>query len=189
MNISREGDSTASLGSLGQAPSPSEGRSSSSCSAGTSPASVCAHCPLSCHWASLERAWPHKWEDAQHRAGCRDVGSSPARSPAASAAAGWQKHGSATARGACPGSAPTRLHSLPRPSSQPLLLPPSLVPARDPREARSCLLGSHHPRCPDRKREPGGHRQTDGPPPPHLPARRDHPGRRTVAVQADSWHG
>ena len=33
------------------APSPSEGRSSSSCWAGTSCASVCAHCPLSCRWA------------------------------------------------------------------------------------------------------------------------------------------
>ena len=42
-----------------RAPSPSEGRSSSSCSAGTSCASVCAHCPLSCHWAPLKRAWPH----------------------------------------------------------------------------------------------------------------------------------
>ena len=41
------------------APSPSEGRSSSSCSDGTSCASVCAHCPLSCHWAPLERVWPH----------------------------------------------------------------------------------------------------------------------------------
>ena len=40
------------------APSPSEGRSSSSCSDGTSPVSVCAHCPLSCHWAPLERVWP-----------------------------------------------------------------------------------------------------------------------------------
>ena len=42
------------------APSPSEGRSSSSCSDGTSCASVCAHCPLSCRWALLKRAWPHK---------------------------------------------------------------------------------------------------------------------------------
>jgi len=41
------------------APSPSEGRSSSSCSAGTSCASVCACCPLSCHWAPLKRVWPH----------------------------------------------------------------------------------------------------------------------------------
>ena len=40
------------------APSPSE-RSSSSCSDGTSCASVCAHYPLSCHWAPLKRAWPH----------------------------------------------------------------------------------------------------------------------------------
>ena len=38
-----------------RAPSPSEGRSSSSCSAGASSASVCARCPLSCHWAPLER--------------------------------------------------------------------------------------------------------------------------------------
>ena len=42
-----------------RAPSPSEGRSSSSCSAGTSSASVCAHCPLSCCWAPLKRVWPH----------------------------------------------------------------------------------------------------------------------------------
>jgi len=41
------------------APSPSEGRSSSSCSAGTSYASVCARCPLSHHWAPLKRVWPH----------------------------------------------------------------------------------------------------------------------------------
>jgi len=38
-----------------RAPSPSEGRSSSLCSAGTSSASVCAHCPLSCRWAPLKR--------------------------------------------------------------------------------------------------------------------------------------
>ena len=42
-----------------RAPSPSEGRSSSSCSDGTSSASVCAHCPLSCRWAPLEIVWPH----------------------------------------------------------------------------------------------------------------------------------
>ena len=42
-----------------RAPSPSEGRSSSSCSDGTSCASVCADCPLSCHWAPLKRDWPH----------------------------------------------------------------------------------------------------------------------------------
>ena len=41
------------------APSPSEGRSSSSCSDGTSSASVCACCPLSCRWAPLQRVWPH----------------------------------------------------------------------------------------------------------------------------------
>ena len=41
-----------------RAPSPSEGRSSSSCSDGASSASVCARCPLSCHWAPLERVWP-----------------------------------------------------------------------------------------------------------------------------------
>ena len=41
------------------APSPSEGRSSSSCSDGASSASVCAHCPLSCRWAPLKRVWPH----------------------------------------------------------------------------------------------------------------------------------
>ena len=57
-NISREGDSTTSLGSS-RAPSPSEGRSSASCSAGTSSALVCARCPLSCCWAPLKRAWPH----------------------------------------------------------------------------------------------------------------------------------
>jgi len=34
-----------------RAPAPSEGRSSSSCSAGASSASVCARCPLSCRWA------------------------------------------------------------------------------------------------------------------------------------------
>ena len=38
---------------------PQRGRSSSSCSDRTSCASVCAHCPLSCHWAPLKRAWPH----------------------------------------------------------------------------------------------------------------------------------
>jgi len=59
LNISREGDSTASLGSLARALSPSEGRSSSSCSAGASCASVCARCPLSCRWAPLKRVWPH----------------------------------------------------------------------------------------------------------------------------------
>jgi len=42
-----------------KAPSPSESRSSSSCSDGTSSASVCAHCPLSCLWALLKRVWPH----------------------------------------------------------------------------------------------------------------------------------
>ena len=41
------------------APSPSEGRSSSWCSAGTSCAPVCAHCPLSCRWAPLKRVWPY----------------------------------------------------------------------------------------------------------------------------------
>ena len=40
-------------------PSPSEGRSSSSCSDGTSYASVCTHCPLSCRWAPLKRVWTH----------------------------------------------------------------------------------------------------------------------------------
>jgi len=39
--------------------SPSERTSSSSCSDGTSYASVCAHCPLSCHWAPLKRVWPY----------------------------------------------------------------------------------------------------------------------------------
>ena len=41
-----------------RAPSPSEGRISSSASAGASSAPVCARCPLSCHWAPLERVWP-----------------------------------------------------------------------------------------------------------------------------------
>ena len=41
------------------APSPSEGRSCSSCSDRTSCASFCAHCPLSCCWALLKRVWPH----------------------------------------------------------------------------------------------------------------------------------
>ena len=41
------------------APSPSEWRRSSSCSDGTSYATVCACCPLSCRWAPLKRAWPH----------------------------------------------------------------------------------------------------------------------------------
>jgi len=59
-NISREGDSTTSLwAAWARAPSPSEGRSSSSGSAGTSQASVCARCPLPCRWAPLQRVWPH----------------------------------------------------------------------------------------------------------------------------------
>ena len=33
-------------------------RSSSSCSDGTSYASVCARCPLCCRWAPLKRVWP-----------------------------------------------------------------------------------------------------------------------------------
>ena len=33
--------------------------SQTSCSDGSSYASVCAHFPLSCHWASLKRVWPH----------------------------------------------------------------------------------------------------------------------------------
>jgi len=41
------------------APSPSEGRNSSSCSDRTSYASVCAHCPLSHCWAPMKRVWPH----------------------------------------------------------------------------------------------------------------------------------
>ena len=36
-----------------------EWSSSSSCSGGTSYASVCARCLLSCHWPPLERVWPH----------------------------------------------------------------------------------------------------------------------------------
>ena len=42
---------------ISSAPSPSEGRSSSSCSDGTSCASICAHCPLSCRWAPLKRVY------------------------------------------------------------------------------------------------------------------------------------
>jgi len=57
-NLSREGDSTASLGSLGQGSVTLRGRSSSSHSAGASSASVCARCPLSCRWAPLKRVWP-----------------------------------------------------------------------------------------------------------------------------------
>ena len=44
LNISREADSTT----CSSAPSPSKGRNSSSCSARTSCASICACCPLSC---------------------------------------------------------------------------------------------------------------------------------------------
>ena len=58
--ISPEKESTQPLwGACSRAPSPSEGRSSSSGSDRTSCASVCAHCPLSCRWALLKRAWPH----------------------------------------------------------------------------------------------------------------------------------
>ena len=39
--------------------SPWEWRSSSLCSGGTSYASICAHCPLSCCWAPLKSVWPH----------------------------------------------------------------------------------------------------------------------------------
>ena len=41
------------------APWPSKFRSSSSDSYGSSYASVCARCPLSCRWAPLKRVWPH----------------------------------------------------------------------------------------------------------------------------------
>ena len=45
-----------------RAPSPSEGRSSSSCSDGTFYASICAHCPLSCLWALLKKSLaPSSW--------------------------------------------------------------------------------------------------------------------------------
>ena len=73
------------------APSPSEGRSSSSCSDGTSCASVCARCPLSCHWAPLERVWPrppdtHTWDFCKHTLGPLSAFSSPGwTSPAPSA--------------------------------------------------------------------------------------------------------
>ena len=54
-----------------RAPSPSEGRSSSSCSAGTSCASVCTRCPLSCRWAPMKRVWlcsldTHPWDICKH---------------------------------------------------------------------------------------------------------------------------
>ena len=41
------------------APSPSKWRSFSPCLDGTSYASVCARCPLSCRWELLKRVWPH----------------------------------------------------------------------------------------------------------------------------------
>ena len=49
-------------------------RSSSSCSDGTSYASVCARCPLCCRWAPLKRAWPHPpdthpWDIYKHLLG------------------------------------------------------------------------------------------------------------------------
>ena len=59
---------------------PSERRSSSSCSDGTSYASVCAHCPLSCRWAPLKRAWPHP-PDTLSLAGIRGRRSSWASHP------------------------------------------------------------------------------------------------------------
>jgi len=54
-----------------RAPSPSDRKSSSSFSDRTSSASVCAHCPLSCHWAPLERVWsrppdPHPADIYKH---------------------------------------------------------------------------------------------------------------------------
>jgi len=58
LNISREGESTIQVAlwaTCSRAPSPSEWRSSSSCSDGTSYVSVCARCPLSCRWAPLKR--------------------------------------------------------------------------------------------------------------------------------------
>jgi len=58
LNISREGDSTASLGSLCQGSVTLRGKKFFSCPTGTSSASVCAHCPLSCHWAPLKGVWP-----------------------------------------------------------------------------------------------------------------------------------
>ena len=56
------------------APSPSEWRSSSSCSDGTSCASVWARCPLSCRWAPLKRVRPHPpdthpWDIYKHLLG------------------------------------------------------------------------------------------------------------------------
>ena len=53
-NVCTEGDSTTSLGSLGQALPPSPGTSFFSNLNGTSCVPVCTHCPLSCHWLSPE---------------------------------------------------------------------------------------------------------------------------------------
>ena len=52
------------------APSPSEGRSSSSCSDRTSHAPVCPLFPLSCRWAPPKRAWPRP-PDTHPAAICR----------------------------------------------------------------------------------------------------------------------
>ena len=59
-NISREGDSTTSLGSLGQGSVTLRGKKFFLMFSWSLPssASVCARCPLSCHWAPLERVWP-----------------------------------------------------------------------------------------------------------------------------------
>ena len=65
LNISREGSSTTSLGSLFQffiTLIVRELKSFSLCLYGTSCAFICAHCPLSCHCTPLKRAWPHPYD-------------------------------------------------------------------------------------------------------------------------------
>ena len=56
LNISREGDSTVSLGSLCQSSAPSK---FFFLFVWKSYLPVCACCPLLCLWAQLRRAWPH----------------------------------------------------------------------------------------------------------------------------------
>ena len=59
LNVSREGDSTASLGSLCHCSGTLTGKEFFSILGGTSCVPACAHCPLSCHWAPLKRVWSH----------------------------------------------------------------------------------------------------------------------------------
>ena len=59
LNSSREGDSTASLGSLSQCFVTLTVKKCLSYSAGTSCASVCARCLSSSHWAQLKRDQLH----------------------------------------------------------------------------------------------------------------------------------